>query len=131
MPNRHPFQSFDDVTSAGGAASERAADAVQRGERRARAKVRNAAGAVRDAEARIQREASARAAAGIDETRTDRYARVARSTAERIGTAVGRARTARTEDIVTELKDFVSKYPSSLLGAVAAGFLFGRLIRGR
>jgi len=120
--SQRPFQSFDDVTSAAGGAAKSVADAARQAQRKVQDEAQQAAERLWTASERLSDQASA--AAG-------RYAGAARNAAERIGSLAGRVRSIRTEDVTSEVKDFVARHPATLVGAVVAGFLLGRTMRNR
>ena len=78
------------------------------------------------AEVRAHEQAVERIARGdFERPRTEKVEAAGR----KIGRFVGRVRSVEAKDIVTDVKGFVREHPNSIFGALAAGFVVGRLLR--
>lgn len=138
MAKMDPNQTFDEMRpAAGGAGTARESinEAARRAERRARSRTRAAAETLHEK----TEEAAAAAGRTISETAArveeaasrNAAADWARAAGERVGTVTRYVRELQAEDVVRQTKEFVRRHPSSLLCAAAAGFVVGRMLRGR
>ncbi len=138
MAKMYPNQTFDEMRPpAGGAGSARESmnQATRRAERRARSRTRAAAETLHektDQAAAAAERATSQIAARVEQpSARNTAADWAHAAGERAGSVVRYVRDMQTEDLVRGTKNFVRRHPSSLFGAVVAGFVIGRMLRGR
>lgn len=125
MPER--FQSYDELSSGGGASPGSIEDATRVAERRARARTRSAAETTYErAQGEVLATPGGTAAA---RERAPIYEAPARSVRDRLNDAIHYFRNLSSAQFSADAKQFIRQHPESLAGAVVAGFVMGRLLR--
>ncbi len=131
MGNQHPYQQFDETSTGAGAARQTIEDA-------ARAQ-RRVAGHTRAAAETMLEQAQATAREYLPEPGRRPAVDFARTAGWQLGSAVRTIRRAvrdiRHKDgrqsTLLQIKSFISRHPSALIGATIAGFASGRALRSR